>query len=116
MNTLMHTDLQLEGLESKYVGKVRDVYRLKNNLLVMVASDRLSAFDVVMPRGIPYKGQILNQIATQMLNATSDIVPNWLVATPDTMFLWVKLVSLFLLKWLSEDTYQVMRQESIKAV
>ncbi len=83
MNTLMHTDLQLEGLESKYVGKVRDVYRLKNNLLVMVASDRLSAFDVVMPRGIPYKGQILNQIATQMLNATSDIVPNWLVATPD---------------------------------
>ena len=80
---LMNTNLLIEGLNSKYIGKVREVYHMKNNLLLMVATDRLSAFDVVMPRGIPYKGQILNQIATQMLNATSDIVPNWLQATPD---------------------------------
>ena len=82
-NTLMHTDLQLEGLKSKYTGKVREVYRLENDVLIMVATDRLSAFDVVMPKGIPYKGQILNQIATQMLEATADIVPNWLLSTPD---------------------------------
>ena len=82
-NTLMHTDLQLEGLKSKYTGKVREVYSLENDVLVMVATDRLSAFDVVMPKGIPYKGQILNQIATQMLEATADIVPNWLLSTPD---------------------------------
>src|SRR6056300_802107 len=81
--TIMQTDLHLEGIESKYVGKVREVYRLKNELLVMVATDRLSAFDVVLPKGIPYKGQILNQIATQMMKATADIVPNWLIATPD---------------------------------
>ncbi len=82
-NTLMHTDLQLEGLKSKYTGKVREVYRLENDALIMVATDRLSAFDVVMPKGIPYKGQILNQIATKMLEATADIVPNWLLSTPD---------------------------------
>ena len=81
--TLMQTNLQLEGIESKYVGKVREVYRLKNELLAMVATDRLSAFDVVLPKGIPYKGQILNQIAMQMMEATADIVPNWLEATPD---------------------------------
>ncbi len=81
--TLMDTNLQIEGLNSKYTGKVREVYHMQNDLLLMVATDRLSAFDVVMPKGIPYKGQILNQIATQMLNATSDIVPNWLEATPD---------------------------------
>jgi len=79
----MHTDLQLEGVQSKYTGKVREVYRLKNDLLVMVATDRLSAFDVVLPKGIPFKGQILNQIATQMLEATADIAPNWLMASPD---------------------------------
>jgi len=66
-----------------YKGKVREVYSLKNDILVMVATDRLSAFDVVMPKGIPYKGQILNQIATKMMAATEDIVPNWLMATPD---------------------------------
>jgi len=66
-----------------YKGKVREVYALENDLLVMIATDRLSAFDVVMPRGIPYKGQILNQIATKMMGATKDIVPNWLTATPD---------------------------------
>ena len=81
--TLMDINLQIEGLNSKYTGKVREVYHMQNNLLLMVATDRISAFDVVMPKGIPYKGQILNQIATQMLKATSDIVPNWLEATPD---------------------------------
>ena len=79
----MQTDLHLKDLQSKYIGKVREVYLLKNNLLLMVATDRLSAFDVVLPKGIPYKGQILNQIAAQMMEATSDIVPNWLEATPD---------------------------------
>ena len=79
----MQSDLQLKGCKSKYNGKVREVYHLENNTLVMVASDRLSAFDVVMPKGIPYKGQILNQIAAHMLEATADIVPNWLEALPD---------------------------------
>lgn len=83
MKTLMHTSLSLAGQQSKYTGKVREVYTLENDRLVMIASDRLSAFDVVMPKGIPYKGQILNQIAYQMLQATSDIVPNWLEACPD---------------------------------
>ena len=79
----MQTSLELDGLDSKYIGKVREVYRLQEKRLVMVATDRLSAFDVVMPKGIPFKGQILNQIATQMMKATEDLVPNWLVATPD---------------------------------
>ena len=83
MNTLMHTNLSLPGLQSKYTGKVREVYTLSDGLLVMVATDRLSAFDVVMPKGIPYKGQILNQIAFRMLQSTADIVPNWLKACPD---------------------------------
>lgn len=79
----MHTEFKFPGQQSYYKGKVREVYRLTGNLLVMVATDRLSAFDVVMPKGIPYKGQILNQIAQHMLQATADIVPNWLVASPD---------------------------------
>ena len=83
IKTLMHTDLQLGNLQSKYVGKVREVYHIDKNLLIMVATDRLSAFDVVLPKGIPYKGQILNQIATKMLRATEDIVPNWLLSSPD---------------------------------
>lgn len=82
-NTITTTQFNFPGQQSVYKGKVREVYRLENELLVMVATDRLSAFDVVMPRGIPYKGQILNQIATQMMKATEDIVPNWLLATPD---------------------------------
>ncbi|MEM1340000.1 MAG: phosphoribosylaminoimidazolesuccinocarboxamide synthase [Bacteroidota bacterium] len=82
-NTLMRTDFHFPGQLSVYRGKVREVYRLKNDLLVMVATDRLSAFDVVMPKGIPYKGQILNQIATKMMAATADIVPHWLKGTPD---------------------------------
>lgn len=83
MQTLMQSDLLLKGIKDKYTGKVREVYTLENDTLVMVATDRLSAFDVVMPKGIPYKGQILNQIAAHMLQATADIVPNWLLATPD---------------------------------
>ena len=83
LNTLMKTNLKLDGITSKYTGKVREVYRMKDHRLIMIATDRLSAFDVVMPKGIPYKGQILNQIATQMMQATADLVPNWLEATPD---------------------------------
>jgi len=82
-NTITDTNFNFPGQISVYKGKVREVYYLEEDLLVMVATDRLSAFDVVMPKGIPYKGQILNQIATQMMEATSDIVPNWLTATPD---------------------------------
>ena len=82
-NTITDTNFNFPGQISVYKGKVREVYYLEGDLLVMVATDRLSAFDVVMPKGIPYKGQILNQIATQMMEATSDIVPNWLTATPD---------------------------------
>ncbi len=81
--TITKTDFNFTGQTHVYKGKVRDVYSLGNDLLVMVASDRLSAFDVVMPKGIPYKGQILNQIATQMMRDTEDLVPNWLIATPD---------------------------------
>ncbi len=82
-NTITQTNFNFPGQESVYKGKVRDVYALENDLLVMIASDRLSAFDVVMPKGIPYKGQILNQIATKMMEKTPDIVPNGLEATPD---------------------------------
>ncbi|MBL6647189.1 MAG: phosphoribosylaminoimidazolesuccinocarboxamide synthase [Flavobacteriaceae bacterium] len=83
MNTLMHTDFQFIGQKSKYNGKVREVYTLSDDTLLMVATDRLSAFDVVMPKGIPFKGQILNQIASHMMEATKDIVPNWIESVPD---------------------------------
>ncbi|WBL24500.1 phosphoribosylaminoimidazolesuccinocarboxamide synthase [Zunongwangia sp. HGR-M22] len=82
-NTLTKTDYNFPGQKSVYKGKVRDVYAFEDDKLIMIASDRLSAFDVVMPKGIPFKGQILNQIATKMMNDTQDIVPNWLQATPD---------------------------------
>ena len=82
-NTLMQTDFHFFGQQSKYNGKVREVYTLENDKLLMVATDRLSAFDVVMPKGIPFKGQILNQIATHMMQATEDIVPNWIESVPD---------------------------------
>ncbi len=82
-NVLKATAFQLPGQVSRYQGKVRDVYTLSNKLLVMVATDRISAFDVVLPEGIPYKGQVLNQIAAKFLAATSDIVPNWVLAVPD---------------------------------
>ncbi len=82
-HTITDTNFEFPGQSNLYKGKVREVYNIKNHLLVMVATDRLSAFDVVMPKGIPFKGQILNQIATKMMAATADIVPNWLKATPD---------------------------------
>lgn len=82
-NALTKTDFLFPGQKSVYYGKVRDVYNINNDLLVMVVTDRISAFDVVLPKGIPYKGQVLNQIAAKFLDATSDIVPNWKVASPD---------------------------------
>ena len=85
MNALTNTDFHFDGQTNVYHGKVRDVYTVKNDLLVMVATDRISAFDVILPKGIPYKGQMLNQIASQFLDATADIVPNWKLATPDPM-------------------------------
>ncbi|WP_299227880.1 phosphoribosylaminoimidazolesuccinocarboxamide synthase [uncultured Psychroserpens sp.] len=82
-NTIIASDFKFPNQKGVYKGKVREVYNINNEQLVMIATDRLSAFDVVMPKGIPYKGQILNQIATSMMKATEDIVPNWLTATPD---------------------------------
>ena len=83
MNAITSSTLHFPGQVSVYNGKVRDVYTLDNGLLVMVASDRISAFDHILPKGIPFKGQVLNQVATMFLDATKDIVPNWLIATPD---------------------------------
>ena len=84
-NALVKTDFNFPGQKGVYHGKVRDVYNINDELLVMVASDRISAFDVILPKGIPYKGQVLNQIAAKFLDATADIVPNWKIATPDPM-------------------------------
>jgi phosphoribosylaminoimidazole-succinocarboxamide synthase len=83
MNTINETNFKFPNQKAVYKGKVREVYTINDTLLVMIATDRLSAFDVILPRQIPFKGQILNQIATKMLNDTSDIVPNWLLANPD---------------------------------
>ena len=85
MKALTRTDFNLPGQVSVYDGKVRDVYDIDGDLLVMVATDRISAFDVILPKGIPFKGQCLNQIAASFLDATADIVPNWKLATPDPM-------------------------------
>jgi len=85
MNALTNTDFHFDGQTNVYHGKVRDVYTVKNDLLVMIATDRISAFDVVLPEGIPYKGQMLNQIAAKFLDATADIVQNWKLACPDPM-------------------------------
>ena len=85
MSALTRTDFNFKGQKSVYHGKVRDVYNINDELLVMVATDRISAFDVILPKGIPFKGQVLNQIAASFLDATSDIVPNWKRATPDPM-------------------------------
>lgn len=84
-NAITRTDYTFPGLKNLYIGKVRDVYNIDDELLIMVTSDRISAFDVVLPRAIPYKGQVLNQIASKFLDATSDILPNWKIATPDPM-------------------------------
>ncbi len=85
MGALTKTDFKFENQKSVYHGKVRDVYNIDDDLMVMVASDRISAFDVILPKGIPFKGQVLNQIAAKFLDATQDIVPNWKLATPDPM-------------------------------
>jgi phosphoribosylaminoimidazole-succinocarboxamide synthase len=82
-NAIIKTDFEFPGQKKVYKGKVRDVYTLENEVLVMVASDRISAFDHILPKGIPHKGQVLNQVATMFLDATKDIVPNWLIGTPD---------------------------------
>ena len=84
-NALTQTEFHFEGQKSVYHGKVRDVYNINDDLMVMVATDRISAFDVVLPKGIPFKGQVLNQIAAKFLDATTDICPNWKLATPDPM-------------------------------
>lgn len=83
--TLVNTEFNFAGQKSVYHGKVRDVYNINDDIMVMVATDRISAFDVILPKGIPYKGQVLNQIAAKFLDATADIVPNWKLATPDPM-------------------------------
>ena len=85
MKALTKTDFKFEGQKSVYHGKVRDVYNINDDLMVMVATDRISAFDVVLPKGIPFKGQVLNQIAAKFLDATTDICPNWKLTTPDPM-------------------------------
>ncbi|TXJ61557.1 phosphoribosylaminoimidazolesuccinocarboxamide synthase [Prevotella brunnea] len=85
MNALTKTDFHFDGQKSVYHGKVRDVYDINDDLIVMVATDRISAFDVVLPKGIPFKGQVLNQIAAKFLDQTADICPNWKLATPDPM-------------------------------
>ena len=85
METITKTNFNFAGQRSLYTGKVRDVYNINDELLVMIATDRISAFDVVLPKGIPYKGQVLNQIASRFLDATADIVPNWKIAVPDPM-------------------------------
>ncbi len=85
VKALTKTEFQFKGQKSVYHGKVRDVYNINDDLMVMVATDRISAFDVILPKGIPYKGQVLNQIAAKFLDATNDICPNWKLATPDPM-------------------------------
>lgn len=85
MDALVKTNFNFEGQKNLYIGKVRDVYNIDNKYLMMVVSDRISAFDVVLPKGIPFKGQVLNQIAEKFLDATSDIVPNWKISSPDPM-------------------------------
>lgn len=85
MNAIIETHFNFQGQKSYYKGKVRDVYNIEDKMLVMVVSDRISAFDVVLPKGIPYKGQVLNQIAAKFLKATEDILPNWVLAVPDPM-------------------------------
>lgn len=84
-NVVVKTDFKFPGQTAVYHGKVREVYDINDQYLVMIVSDRISAFDVVLPKGIPYKGQVLNQIASKFLDATSDIIPNWKIATPDPM-------------------------------
>ena len=83
LNTITQTNFEFPNQVDVYHGKVRDVYNINNDYLVMIVTDRISAFDVVLPKGIPYKGQVLNQLAEKFLKATEDIVPNWRISTPD---------------------------------
>ncbi|MBC8396805.1 MAG: phosphoribosylaminoimidazolesuccinocarboxamide synthase, partial [Flavobacteriales bacterium] len=83
MNTIYKTNFNFPGQTSKYEGKVRDVYTIDDDILVVIASDRISAFDIVMPKPIPFKGQVLNQISLDMLKSTEDIIQNWLISSPD---------------------------------
>jgi len=101
-NTLIKTNYHFPGQTAVYHGKVRDVYTINNDILVMIVTDRISAFDVILPKGIPYKGQVLNQIANKFLDATSDIVPNWKTASPDPMVTVGYAVNLIKWKWLFE--------------
>ena len=83
MNSIYKTEFNFPGQTSKYQGKVRDVYTIKDDILVVIASDRISAFDIVMPKSVPYKGQVLNQISIEMFSYTKDIIDNWLISSPD---------------------------------
>ena len=83
--TLVSTDFNFPGQTAVYHGKVRDVYTINDDTLAVIATDRISAFDVILPKGIPYKGQVLNQIAAYFLESTADIVPNWMLSVPDPM-------------------------------
>ena len=114
--TLTSSDFNFTFQEKAYKGKVRDVYYLKNNVVVMVASDRISAFDVVMPRGIPFKGQILNQIAIKMMNETRELVPNWLINSPDPNVSVGHLCDPFKVEMVIRGICQVMLLENIKKV
>ena len=98
--TISSTNFNFPNQKSIYRGKVREVYAFEDDLLMMVATDRLSAFDVVLPKGIPYKGQILNQLATKFMKMTEDLVPNWLIATPIQTLPSGMLALLLKLKWL----------------
>ena len=97
---VVQTNFNFPGQKGKYVGKVRDVYNINDEYLVMVVTDRISAFDVVLPKGIPYKGQVLNQIASKFLDATKDIVPNWKMVSPDPMVTIGHRAVHIKLKWL----------------
>ena len=114
-NTLMHTDFEFVGQTNKYTGKVREVYTLDDDTLIIITTDRLSAFDVVMPRGIPFKGQILNQIATHMMQSTAGLVPNWILSTPDPNVAVEKNVPHLKSKWSFEAISPDMLLVSIKA-
>jgi phosphoribosylaminoimidazole-succinocarboxamide synthase len=116
MISLTQTNFNFPNQVSKYSGKVREVYKCKNDILVMVSTDRLSAFDVVLPKGIPYKGQILNQIACKMLGATSHIVPNWLISSPDPNVSIGQACEPFKVEMLLEDICQDMLQDFINLV
>jgi len=102
-NTLVKTNYHFPGQTAVYYGKVRDMYTIENDTLVMIVTDRISAFDVILPEGIPYKGQVLNQIANKFLDATSDIVPNWKTASPDPMVTVGIRCEPIKWKWLSGD-------------